>query len=165
MQEIEINNEDVPKQYIRDQQHNLALDSAVSSVKFPVIDLSLLSSFTSEGTEELMKLHSALSSWGCFQAINHSIPHSMLDKLQEVIKKFFQLPAEEKMRYSRSEEDAEGYGNDTIQSEHQILNWCDRLYLRVFPEDQRKLSRWPEKPPAFRDMLHEYGNHLKSDID
>ncbi|EEF28712.1 conserved hypothetical protein [Ricinus communis] len=43
------------------------LNPSPPSVSIPVIDLSLLSSLSSKGAEELDKLKEALSSWGCFQ--------------------------------------------------------------------------------------------------
>lgn len=85
-----------------------------------------------------------------FQAINHGMTSPFLDQVREVAKKFFALPMEEKQRYSRTLEDIEGYGNDTVLTENQILDWTDRLYLLVSPEDQRKLKLWPENPETFR---------------
>lgn len=85
-----------------------------------------------------------------FQAINHGMASSFLDKVREVTKEFFALPMEEKQKYSRTLEDIEGYGNDTVVTEHQTLDWTDRLYLLVRPEDQRKLKLWPENPDTFR---------------
>ena len=75
---------------------------------------------------------------------------SFLDKVHEVAKQFFALPIEEKQIYSRTVEDIEGYGNDSVLSEHQTLDWTDRLYLTVSPEDQRRLGFWPENPQNFR---------------
>ena len=39
---------------------------------------------------------------------------------------------------------------ELILSDHQILDWTDRLYLMVNPEDQRKFTFWPENPTDFR---------------
>lgn len=75
---------------------------------------------------------------------------SFLDKMREVGKKFFALPMEKKQKYSREADSIEGYGNDIIISEHQTLDWTDRLYLTLSPDDQRQLKFWPENPQAFR---------------
>lgn len=75
---------------------------------------------------------------------------SFLDKVREVSKKFFELPKEEKLKYAREPNDVEGYGNDKILSKNQRLDWTDRIYLKVQPEDQRKFKVWPEKPNDFR---------------
>lgn len=37
-----------------------------------------------------------------------------------------------------------------ILSEHQILDWTDRLYLILRPEDKQTLKFWPENPESFR---------------
>lgn len=57
---------------------------------------------------------------------------------------------EKKHKHSRKTDDMEGYGNDMIFSDQQILDWTDRLYLQVNPEDQRKFIFWPENPSDFR---------------
>ncbi|KAI7987979.1 Protein SRG1 [Camellia lanceoleosa] len=94
------------------------------------------------------------------EAINHGMESSFLDKVREIAKQFFLLPIEEKHKYSRTVEDLEGYGNDSVLSEHQILDWTDRLYLIVSPEDQRKLKFWPQNPECFREILHDYTTKL-----
>ena len=67
-----------------------------------------------------------------------------LDELREVAKNFFALPLEEKQNYFRTVNDMEGYNNDLVLFDHQTLDWTDRLYLVVSPEEQRKLRLWPE---------------------
>ncbi|KAL3747811.1 hypothetical protein ACJRO7_016599 [Eucalyptus globulus] len=119
-------------------------------VTFPVIDISLLSS-----EDELQKLSSILSSCGCFQAIGHGMSVGYLDKVREVAKEFFALPDEE------SSNEVEGYGSDLVMTENQIRDCCCRLFLRVFPEDQRRLNLWPENPSDFSEILHEYALKVK----
>ncbi|KAG6620703.1 hypothetical protein I3842_Q052100 [Carya illinoinensis] len=48
-----------------------------------------------------------------------------------------------------------------ILSAQQILDWTDRLYLTIYPEDQRRLKFWPEIPQDFRDILHDYTFKMK----
>lgn len=85
-----------------------------------------------------------------FQSINHGITGVFLDQVRSVTAQFFALPMEEKLKYSRAADSTEGYGNDMILSEDQILDWTDRLYHIVSPEDKRQLQLWPEKPEIFR---------------
>lgn len=56
---------------------------------------------------------------------------------------------EEKQKYSRAANESEGYGNDVIVSEKQVLDWSYRLTLRVFPEERRRLHLWPGNPSDF----------------
>ncbi|XWS20469.1 hypothetical protein CRYUN_Cryun31cG0104000 [Craigia yunnanensis] len=102
----------------------------------PIINLNLFSSSTlsTKSQEELQKLKPALCSWGCFQAIGHGIPSSFLDKIQ-VTREFFEQPLEERKKYSKGVEEVEGYGGDRTPEEGQFLDWQDRLFLTVYPED------------------------------
>jgi hypothetical protein len=46
--------------------------------------------------------------------------------------------------------EVEGYGNDKIGSQDQILDWNDRLHLKLEPEDERNFAKWPTHPESFR---------------
>ncbi|TYG66622.1 hypothetical protein ES288_D05G015800v1 [Gossypium darwinii] len=122
------------------------------SMNVPVIDLGLLPS----SKDEQGKLKLALCSGGCFQAIGHGISNSFLNKVRGVAEQFFQLLQEEKQKYSRA-------GYDLVVK--QVLDWNTRLFLRVFPEHQRKLNLWPENPDKIREVLHEYSIKLKQLVD
>lgn len=73
-----------------------------------------------------------------------------LDEVRGIAKQFFDLPKEEKQKYSREPNDLEGYGSDVIFTKDQRLDWTDRLYFQVDPEDQRKFKIWPQNPQNFR---------------
>lgn len=85
-----------------------------------------------------------------FQAINHGMSPEFLEEVRQVAKLFFALPMEDKLKYSREEDKMEGYGNDMIFSNQQILDWTDRLYLTVCPEESRRFKYWPTNPERFR---------------
>lgn len=57
---------------------------------------------------------------------------------------------EEKKKYVKGVADFEGYGADPVPEEGQPLDWSDRLFLDVYPEDRRKPKFWPESPASFR---------------
>ncbi|XP_061368359.1 protein SRG1-like [Gastrolobium bilobum] len=160
VQELVLNSENLPKNYIYDEGGAGFRDALLSSEDIPVVDLDQLTS-PSTAQQELAKLRYALSSWGYFQAINHGVTSSFLNKLREVSKQFFELPMEEKQKYAREPNDIEGYGNDMIFSENQRLDWTDRVYIKVHPEDQRKLKVWPEKPNDYRSTVLEYTERLR----
>lgn len=84
------------------------------------------------------------------KAIGHGISESFLDKVREVATQFFALPGEEKLKYDRAVNEAEGYGSDRVVSQKQVLDWSQRLSLTVFPEDKRRLNLWPQNPSQFR---------------
>ncbi|KAL3520567.1 hypothetical protein ACH5RR_018716 [Cinchona calisaya] len=119
------------------------------------IDVSLLINPSSpEGNEELNKLRIALTIYGCYilQAVNHGLENSIFNELYDVTKMFFSLPLEEKKKYysSRPAGDFESFGNDQFLIGNQTLDGNDRLYLSLYPEDERRLKSWPENPKEFR---------------
>lgn len=131
----------------------------------PIIDLNLLSSSTTSDDkreQELEKLGSALSSWGCFQGIGHGISASSLDKICKVSREFFKQPMEEKNKYAKSVVDFQGYGADPVPEQGQSLDWSDRLFLEVFPEDRKQYNLWPKIPKSFREVLEDYAEKMKT---
>uniref|UniRef100_A0A0E0DXW0 Fe2OG dioxygenase domain-containing protein n=1 Tax=Oryza meridionalis TaxID=40149 RepID=A0A0E0DXW0_9ORYZ len=64
-------------------------------------------------------------------AVGHGIEPGFLSEVMKVTRGFYELPLEEKQKYSNlangNEFNHEGYGNDMVVSEKQILDWCDRL--------------------------------------
>ncbi|CAK7324038.1 unnamed protein product [Dovyalis caffra] len=160
VQELVMYSEEPPERYFYEDGVNGVLDSSLPVLEIPVIDIVRLASPSTRG-EEVEKLHSALSSCGCFMSINHGVTGSFLDQVRSITKQFFALPMEEKMKCSREVDSTEGYGNDMILSEDQILDWTDRLYLKVSPEEKRKFMLWPQKPETFREILQEYTAKLK----
>ncbi|KAK2446787.1 2-oxoglutarate (2OG) and Fe(II)-dependent oxygenase superfamily protein [Trifolium repens] len=159
-QELALNPENVPNNYIHKEGgvgfRDALLPSESDDIDIPVVDIANLAS-----QQELRKLHSALSSWGLFQATNHGMTSLFLDKVREISKQFFDLPKEEKQKYAREPNGIEGYGNDVIFSENQKLDWTDRVYLKVNPEDQRNLKLWPQKPNDFRNTIEQYNESLR----
>ncbi|GAB2289494.1 hypothetical protein Dimus_023804 [Dionaea muscipula] len=154
VQEILQSGDEVPERYIHKDAAAQPIDaSSLPWMPSPaVLDLQLLLS----SQTELDKLRSALDYWGCFQLVNHGITSSLMDQVRAIAKQFFALPLEEKQKYSRPPDDFEGYGNDTFVSEDRILDWTDRLYLLVHPEELRRFKFWPEYPPSFRQILEEF---------
>lgn len=65
-------------------------------------------------------------------------------------REFFQQPTKEKKKQAKGVEEFEGYGGDPVPEEGQPLDWSDRLFLDVYPEDRRKTKFWPENPASFR---------------
>ncbi|KAJ0984780.1 hypothetical protein J5N97_003136 [Dioscorea zingiberensis] len=150
VQERAVSGEDPPPQYILEESHR-PIDDPQPTFPVPVVHLG--------HSDETAEIKAALQSWGMFQVIDHGLSSSFLDEIRYIARTFFKLPMEEKQKYSNiidGEFKHEGYGNDNITAEGQILDWNDRLYLSVQPEDERKLELWPVNPSSFRDVLHEY---------
>ncbi|KAE8664334.1 2-oxoglutarate and Fe(II)-dependent oxygenase superfamily protein isoform 2 [Hibiscus syriacus] len=163
VQEMSVNGDEPPSEFHVKNSSSGGTDSSylLSTVSVPIIDLRFLLS----SKDELEKLRLALESGGCFQAIGHEMSSSFIDDVRRVAKQFFGLPQEEKLKYSREANGVEGYGHDLVISDKQVLDWNTRLFLKVLPENQRKVNLWPEKPDGFREVLHEYSIKLKQMMD
>ncbi|TXG61910.1 hypothetical protein EZV62_013273 [Acer yangbiense] len=111
-------------------------------------------------TQSLQPDNTSEFNWN-FEAIGHGISNSLLDKIREVSIEFFSLPVEEKHKYARAVNEAEGYGSDMIVSDKQVHDWSHRLSLRVFPQHKRRLNLWPQIPQDFRETLDEYAMKIK----
>lgn len=62
-----ITGDQLPDRYIHQFPETAADHSAIKYMDNPIIDLNLLSAVSTHQPEELQKLRSSLSSWGCFQ--------------------------------------------------------------------------------------------------
>ena len=82
--------------------------------------------------------------------INHGVASNVLQTMKDASAEFFELPLEEKSKFSMPPNDIQGYGHAYVVSEDQVLDWSDTLIMLVFPSKFRKLSIWPTKPKQFR---------------
>ncbi|KAF8698055.1 hypothetical protein HU200_035567 [Digitaria exilis] len=128
---------------------------------FPTVDVGRLAE--PGDVEEAAKLQAALQSWGLFAVRNvtgHGIPAALLDGIHKVATEFFHMPSEEKLKCANKTDTGEfqnqGYGIDRVDTDEQVLDWCDRLYLQVQPEEARQPRFWPKHPPSLAKLLHEY---------
>ncbi|KDP30216.1 hypothetical protein JCGZ_16998 [Jatropha curcas] len=87
------------------------------------------------------------------RAVGHRVESSFLDKVREITKRFFALPMEEKHKYDREANSLEGYGNDPNVSKKIIFNQSERILLKVAPENERRIERWPCNPTDFRVIV------------
>uniref|UniRef100_A0A0A9FYC6 Fe2OG dioxygenase domain-containing protein n=1 Tax=Arundo donax TaxID=35708 RepID=A0A0A9FYC6_ARUDO len=157
-----------PSRYLLPEQDRLGgqkLAGADMPEPVPAIDLRRLLASDDGAKEEAAKLRSALQNWGFFLVTDHGIEATLMDALIAASREFFRQPLEKKQEYSNLIEgkqwQLEGYGNDPVKTQDQILDWSDRLHLRVEPEDERNLARWPCDSETFRGLLHEYTLNCK----
>ncbi|XP_047075413.1 2-oxoglutarate-dependent dioxygenase 11-like isoform X1 [Lolium rigidum] len=160
VQDLAVGAQDVPARFVARGHHDHDHETATAPV--PVIDLGRL--FQQDGSgaavDEAAKLRSALESWGLFLVSNHGVGADVMDGMMAASRDFFRRPAEEKQIYTNliggERFQLQGYGTDRVSSPDQVLDWSDRLYLKVEPEDERSLTLWPAHPQNFRDLLHEF---------
>ena len=91
------------------------------------------------------------------QVSNHGVDAAVIESMRAASREFFRQPLEEKQRYtnliSGERFQFEGYGNDWVNSPDQIRDWTDRLYLKVEPEDERRIALWPTHPENFKSPI------------
>ncbi|KAF8690485.1 hypothetical protein HU200_040841 [Digitaria exilis] len=71
---------------------------------------------------------------------------------------FFRLPLDKKNEFGQLPGDLQGYGQAFVESEHQTLDWCDRLYLVTQPPKDRDMRPWPTTPVNFRESIESYSS-------
>ncbi|XXG64660.1 hypothetical protein AAC387_Pa05g2551 [Persea americana] len=155
-----------PHSYVRREEER-PLDASPPASPIPPVDLQLLFSSGPSKESEMEKLRSTLDSWGFFQAINHGISSSLLEKVINVGREFFYLSKEERQKFSKQAYGKDEDGLETIPQnvpKDRILEWNDHLYLQVIPEHARKIDRWPDNPTSFRNILHEYSMKINDVI-
>ncbi|KAI3874038.1 hypothetical protein MKX03_035407 [Papaver bracteatum] len=151
---------EIPSRYICADDNPLTA-SVVDHETVPVIDLqNLLSPKPVIGKLELDKLHSACKEWGFFQVVNHGVNASLVDSVKSEIEGFFNLPANEKLKYGQKDGDNEGFGQHFVVSEDQKLDWADVFYIVTLPLRLRKPHLFPELPLPLRETLESYSSEL-----
>ncbi|KAE8099353.1 hypothetical protein FH972_017342 [Carpinus fangiana] len=149
----------LPERYTRNHEEmQNSIDNYHLSFEIPLIDLSLLS----KGDKaEPNKLDLACKDWGFFQVINHGAARNVLQGMKDATAEFFELPLEEKNKYSMPANDIQGYGHAYVVSEKQILDWSDALILIVYPSHYRQLTFWPEQPKRLKEAIEAHSTELR----
>jgi isopenicillin N synthase-like dioxygenase len=155
----------LPSRYVLKKEQDRPTATATvaqpAELSIPTVDVSRLAD---ADPDEAAKLRAALRSWGLFAVTGHGMTEPFLDAILGASRAFFHLPSEAKQEYSNVVDagdggrkfQPEGYGVDRVDTDEQVLDWCDRLYLQVQPEEQRQPRFWPSHPPDLRELLHEF---------
>ncbi|CAI8617656.1 unnamed protein product [Vicia faba] len=153
----------VPDRYVRPRDDRPIISTITPLPQLPVIDLSkLLSQDINLKEPELHNLHYACKEWGFFQLINHGVSSSLMEHVKMGVKEFYNLPFEEKRKFSQREGEVEGYGQAFVMSEEQKLDWADMFFMITLPPHLRKPHLFPKLPLPFRDHLETYSTVLKN---
>lgn len=101
--------ENIDPTFIQAPEHRANSNSTIiDSEEIPLIDLSSLED--PENVQNVIsEIGDACEKWGLFQVINHGVPCEAKQRLEKVVKTFFNLPLEEKMKVKRDEVDPMGY--------------------------------------------------------
>lgn len=111
----------------------------------PVIDLADIHKDASKRQGLVGIVKEASQTWGFFQVINHDIPVSVLEEMQNGVKRFHELDAEHKREfYSRDRTKPFFYNsNFDLYGSQPALNWRDTFKCLLYPDAPK-----PEEIPA-----------------
>nr|GEV69832.1 feruloyl CoA ortho-hydroxylase 1-like [Tanacetum cinerariifolium] len=146
----ELGLETLPSQYIQPPQQQLDMSNEESNKdSIPVIDMS-----NWDDLKVALAICDAAKKWGFFQIVNHGVPIHVLEDVKDASLKFFALPAEEKLKYSkeRSGTNSVTFGTSFAPETEKVLEWKDYLSLFFISVDEAA-SIWP---PVSRKQALEY---------
>ncbi|PWA76167.1 2-oxoglutarate (2OG) and Fe(II)-dependent oxygenase superfamily protein [Artemisia annua] len=146
----ELGLETLPHQYIQPPQERLDASNEESNKdSIPVIDMS-----NWDDPEVAQAICDAARKWGFFQIVNHRVPIHVLEDVKDATLKFFALPAEEKLKYSkeRSVTNNIRFGTSFTPETEKALEWKDYLSLFFVSVDEAA-SLWP---PICRNQALDY---------
>ncbi|CAL5076331.1 unnamed protein product [Urochloa decumbens] len=137
-----------PAKYVLRESDCPTASVPATSLDFPTVDLRRLADTGTAAEEEASKLPSALHSSTARRPRRSSIPTSWSPPPPP--------PAPAGGGGERFQFQPEGYGVDRVDTDEQVLDWCDRLCLEVSPPESRRLRFWPAHPPSLRRLLDEF---------
>lgn len=140
--------EAIPLEFIRSEKDQPAISTFRGPTPaIPVVDLS-----DPDKESVVRAVVKASEEWGIFQVVNHGIPTELIQRLQEVGRKFFELPWTEKESVAKPEDskDIEGYGTKLQKDLEGKKAWVDHLFHRIWPQSCVNYRFWPKNPPEYR---------------
>ncbi|PWA81688.1 2-oxoglutarate (2OG) and Fe(II)-dependent oxygenase superfamily protein [Artemisia annua] len=146
----ELGLETLPYQYIQPPQERFNTSHEEDNKdSIPVIDMS-----NSNDPHVAKAICDAAQKWGFFQIVNHGVPTHVLEDVKDATHKFFALPPQEKLKYSKEQSVTHNvrFGTSFTPEAEKALEWKDYLSL-FFVSDTEAASLWP---PTCRDQAMEY---------
>ncbi|MCO5572272.1 hypothetical protein L7F22_026025 [Adiantum nelumboides] len=138
------------------------------SHQIPVIDLSPLTSLVATARESIVsQVGCACQEWGFFQVINHGIPQTLIQKLRDEARTFFELPLQKKLEVKRSFNNFLGYNDGELTKN--VRDWKEVYDMAPagsfelpadFDSDNHHtlvhINQWPSFMPSLRKVCEEY---------
>ncbi|OIS98477.1 PREDICTED: feruloyl CoA ortho-hydroxylase 2-like [Nicotiana attenuata] len=136
----------LPKQYIQPLEERIYASNVklAEELSIPVIDMS-----NWNDPNVANSICNAAEEWGFFQIVNHGIPIQVFENVKDATHRFFALPAEEKIKYSKEYSSTNNvrFGTSFTPQAEKALEWKDYLSL-FYVSDEEAADFWP---PACRD--------------
>ncbi|XP_050369537.1 feruloyl CoA ortho-hydroxylase F6H1-3-like [Argentina anserina] len=141
----------LPKQYIQpvtERKVSMKITN-LPEESIPIIDMSNL-----EDPKVAESICNAAEKWGFFQLLNHGVPIEVLEHVKQATHRFFELPAEEKSKFSKENSSSTNvrFGTSFSPEAEKALEWKDWLSVFYISEDEAS-AHWPA---ACKDEVLEY---------
>ena len=109
----------LPKQYIQPVEERITVSNILPQESIPIIDMS---NWDEPKVSE--SICDAAEKWGFFQIINHGVPIEVLKNVKDATHRFFNLPAEEKRKFSKenSPSNSVRFGTSFSLRQRRLLN-------------------------------------------
>ena len=123
----------------------------------PVIDIGDLADGVGEsGVRSIDEIAEAARTWGFFQVVNHGVPGSLVEATRAQMKRFFDLPVEEKELILRTRENPWGYYNNELtknrRDKKEVFDFTSEGIDPIYDAE----NRWPAFDPKFRSVMCEF---------
>ncbi|KAG6548941.1 hypothetical protein Mapa_009709 [Marchantia paleacea] len=132
-----------------------ALSEQSIDCQVPLIDFSLLQT---DRRKLAKQIGDAARTWGCCQLINHGIPVESMQQLIAESYKYFELPAERKLK-------VKSFVGDNTSWKLSSLYWAESWMIHGTGNrkdiDEKTLSAWPEGNNPFRNLTADYVTNLQ----
>ncbi|KAK9293036.1 hypothetical protein L1049_021020 [Liquidambar formosana] len=148
----------VPECYTIPPSHRASLNPDVADVL--VVDLAGLQQDPPQRSIVIDNIGNACRRFGFFQITNHGISQPVLDGALSSAFDFFDLPAEEKLKYmSNNVHTPVRYGTSLKDGVDEIQFW--RVFLKHYAHPLKDwVGLWPQNPPNYSLRLITAERHL-----
>ena len=125
----------IPRQYIQPVEERISVNNIMTLESIPIIDMS------NWGEPKVSEsICDAAEKWGFFQIINHGVPIEVLENVKDATHRFFNLPTEEKRKFSKENSPSNNvrFGTNFRPEAENSLEWKD--YLSLFYVSEASFS-------------------------
>lgn len=126
-------------------------ENPYSDFTVPVVDFKGVDNDTVLRGEVISKVRDACEKWGFFQAVNHGIPESLMDKMTEGVRRFHEEDVEVKKQFYSRDETRRFMYNSNFDLYRAVAgaNWRDTFYCVMAPHQPD-----PEEVPDVCRLVH-----------